>query len=81
MKNTKVIVANWEWDEDEVHYDIDWPRIHREYGADRIKWITDQDHVNCQLLLEQEPESNKVSLVIEFYNPETLVEYRLRWAK
>lgn len=81
MKSSKIVIATWEWDPEEVQYDVDWPRIHREYGPERIGWITEQDHTNCQLLIEHEPSENKVILLVEFYNPETLAEYMLKWAK
>ena len=80
MKNTKVTLYQWALDQyPEEYFDIDWPAVHKECGADQIAWINRQNDQDCQLSLEFFKGGKR--LIIEFFKPEVETTYHLMWAK
>ena len=78
MKNKKVELLKWLPQEGE-YIVIDWPKVHKTIGLDQTKWLLDQPHSVCQLVLEQT--DMYCRLVAEFYDEQTLTIYHLMWAK
>lgn len=85
MKSEKVLLCRWRCEgwEEELNNDIPWPLIHEKTGNEIIRWINNQDHVNCQLILEKNTSfaMNTNSLFVEFYNPKLRTEFAIRFAK
>jgi|GEM_PF-5939650 len=78
MKNKKVSLLSWIPEENET-IAIDWPKVHKTLGLDHTKWLLEQPHNVCQLILEQN--DLYCRLVAEFYDEQTLAMYHLMWAK
>jgi len=86
MKTSKVTLTEWIYpSEIEDTIDIDWPRVQREVGEDCLRWLMEQPHEHCQLVLEKSEHGHTMQsmrrLVAEFYNEKTAVSYHLMWAK
>jgi hypothetical protein len=79
MKNKAVELYRWLPGEGE-HIEIDWPKVHKTIGLEQTRWLLDQQRGNCQLMLEQR-DDHWCKLIVEFYNEQTLLNYRLKWAK
>ena len=77
MKSKKVELYKWLPQESEV-IQIDWPKVHKTIGLDHTKWLLDQEHDKCQLILERT--DMYCRLVAEFYDEYTLATYYLKWA-
>ena len=78
MKNKKVSLLKWLPEENET-IEIDWPKVHKTLGLDHTKWLLDQPHNVCQLVLERNDMFCR--LVAEFYDEQALTMYHLMWAK
>lgn len=78
MKNKKVELLKWLPQEGE-YIAIDWPKVHKTLGLDHTKWLLEQPHNVCQLVLERNDMFCR--LVAEFYDEQTLTIYHLMWAK
>lgn len=86
MKSTKITLSEWTYPKEvEDTIDIDWPRVQREIGEDCLRWLMDQPHDCCQLVLEKSEHhaslQSKRRLVAEFYDEKTAVSYHMMWAK
>ncbi len=60
---------------------IDWPSVHRQVGADHIKWLKSQDIAECQLIVEHRPNDMYKYLIAEIYTDKLATLYSLMWAK
>lgn len=60
---------------------IDWPSVHKQAGIDHIQWITNQDPLKCQMVLEQRPDDSYVYVIAEIYSDKLATLYGLLWAK
>lgn len=78
MKTSKIQLIKWLPQEGE-NIEIDWPKVHKTIGLDHTKWLLDQSHSDCQLMLEHN--DRYCQLTAEFYNQHTLSTYHLMWAK
>ena len=78
MKNKKVSLLKWIPEENET-IEIDWPKVHKTLGLDHTKWLLEQPHNVCQLVLERNDMFCR--LVAEFYDEQALTMYHLMWAK
>ena len=78
MKTSKVELLKWLPSEGE-NIEIDWPKVHKTIGVDHTKWLLDQPHNACQLILERN--DMYCRLVAEFYDEKLLTTYHLMWAK
>jgi hypothetical protein len=78
MKNKKVSLLKWIPEENET-IEIDWPKVHKTLGLDHTKWLLEQPHSVCQLVLERNDMFCR--LVAEFYDEQALTMYHLMWAK
>ena len=78
MKNKKVSLLKWLPEENET-IEIDWPKVHKTLGLDHTKWLLEQPHNVCQLVLERNDMFCR--LVAEFYDEQALTMYHLMWAK
>lgn len=80
MKSERVRLADWEVLDDTGNLDIDWPKVHKLAGVDKIEWIMDKTRDQCQMVIERAGDK-KYSIFVEFYSDSILVEYYLKWAK
>ena len=78
MKNKKISLLKWIPEENET-IEIDWPKVHKTLGLDHTKWLLEQPHNVCQLVLERNDMFCR--LVAEFYDEQALTMYHLMWAK
>jgi len=78
MKTSKVELLKWLPEEDEI-IEVDWPKVHRTIGLEHTKWLLNQDHTECQVVLERN--DMYCRLTAEFYNERILATYYLMWAK
>lgn len=79
MKTKRITLSTWEEYYESENIDVDWPKIQREIGQDHLEWLLSRPHEQAQLLVER---SNKgYTLIAEFYDERTIVDYHLRWAK
>lgn len=81
MKSKRIVLLEWEYTTDESanYLDIDWPALQNKIGRTQTKWLLTQSKERCQLVLDRLGDNLK--LVAEFYDPETLVEYHLKFDK
>jgi hypothetical protein len=81
MKSKRIVLLEWEYTTDESanYLDIDWPALQKKIGKTQTKWLLSQSKNKCQLILDRLGDNLK--LVAEFYDPETLVEYHLKFDK
>jgi hypothetical protein len=79
MKTERISLFAWDEQHDTAYIEIDWPRVHKAIGTDRVQWILGQPRTDCQLVVERV--NNQCGLVVEFYNQQSLVMYLLMWAK
>ena len=77
MKSKKIELLSWTQSPDFNDTDIDWPKLHKMIGLDRTKWILEQDYSDCQMVLERK--QSEMTVVAEFFNERTELEYHLRW--
>jgi len=78
MTSTSIL---YQWpisDGPEEFIDIDWPKVHKEVGADCISWIQQQGSDKCDLYLEFIPGARR--LVVEFYDNSIQKQYHLMWS-
>ncbi len=71
----------YQWPEDirpNKYLDIDWPAVHKEVGADCIKWIQAQGEDKCCLHLELFQDGSR--LIVEFLNQKTKRTFHLMWS-
>jgi hypothetical protein len=78
MKNNRVALLKWLPEQGET-IEIDWPKVHKTLGLDHTKWLLEQPHNVCQLILERNDMFCR--LVAEFYDDQALAIYHLMWAK
>jgi hypothetical protein len=78
MKNNRVELLKWQPEPSE-YIEISWPKVHKTLGLDHTKWLLEQPHNVCQLVLERNDMFCR--LVAEFYDEQTLTIYHLMWAK
>ncbi len=78
MKTNRIELLKWMPAEGE-NIEIDWPKVHKTLGLDQTKWLLNQPHNVCQLVLERN--STFCRLVAEFYDDAALITYHLMWAK
>jgi hypothetical protein len=78
MKNNRVELLKWQLEPSE-YIEISWPKVHKTLGLDHTKWLLEQPHNVCQLVLERNDMFCR--LVAEFYDEQTLTIYHLMWAK
>lgn len=83
MKNDRVFLCEWMGDVTDGYNDIPWPMVHEWVGHDTIRWLNQQRHLDCQLMLEKSTDSFKgfMKLYAEFYNPAIRTEFAIRFAK
>jgi hypothetical protein len=60
---------------------IDWPSIHRQASIDHIQWITNQDPIECQMMLERRINDSHIHVMVEIYSEKLATLYGLMWAK
>ena len=60
---------------------IDWPSIHRQASIDHIQWITNQDPIECQMMLERRINDPHIHVMVEIYSEKLATLYGLMWAK
>ena len=71
----------YQWPADDrpnKYLDIDWPKVHKEVGADCIKWIQKQGESKCCLHLELFGEGSR--LIVEFFDQKTKRTFHLMWS-
>ena len=78
MKNNRVELLKWAPENNE-YIEISWPKVHKTLGLDQTKWLLNQPHNVCQLVLERN--TMFCRLVAEFYDEQALTIYHLMWAK
>jgi hypothetical protein len=78
MKNNRVELLKWQPENNE-YLEISWPKVHKTLGLDQTKWLLEQPHNVCQLVLEKNDMFCR--LVAEFYDEQALTIYHLMWAK
>ena len=78
MKNNRVELLKWQPENNE-YIEISWPKVHKTLGLDQTKWLLNQPHNVCQLVLERN--TMFCRLVAEFYDEQALTIYHLMWAK
>ena len=78
MKNKVVELLKWS-SENTEYIEISWPEVHKTLGLDQTKWLLNQPHTVCQLVLERN--NTFCRLVAEFYDDAALINYHLMWAK
>lgn len=78
MRTSNIDLLSWVPSSDEV-IEIDWPKVHKTIGVDHTNWLLKQPRSHCQLVLERTDDVCR--LIAEFYNSNSLIEYRLLWAK
>jgi hypothetical protein len=81
MKSIKKVPL-YEFHEDPIPenvLDIDWPKVHKTVGVDKIDWVHNQRLKDCQLVLEFDRYGTK-RLVVEFYNTAIVKKYFLMWS-
>jgi hypothetical protein len=78
MKTSKVELLKWLPEEGE-NIEINWPKVHRTIGTEQTKWLLNQDHTECQMVLERN--DMYCRLIAEFYDKHALATYYLMWAK
>ena len=76
MKTSRIKLFAWESDDDRI--DLDWPRIQREIGKDRLEWLLKQELQQCLLVVDKS--GNKFRLMAEFYDEQCLTIYHLMWS-
>jgi hypothetical protein len=83
MKSDRVLLAEWLGDTTDGYTDIPWPLIHDRAGDEIVRWLNQQDHTLCQMILEKDSEMNAGMhrLYAEFYQPALRTEFALRFAK
>lgn len=82
MKNNKLKLAEWLGDYTDGYVDIPWPLVHEQAGSEEIRWLNQQDPVDCQMILHKNPKDQaQQSLWAEFYKEQKLTEYCIRFAK
>ena len=83
MKNDRVFLCEWLGDPTDGYNDIPWPMVHEWAGHETIRWINQQAHTDCQLIMEKGTGANHgfIRLCAEFYNPNLRTEFALRFAK
>ena len=81
MKNDRVFLCEWLGDHTDGYNDIPWPMVHEWAGQEMIRWINQQKHTDCQLIMEKGTDHGFVRLCAEFYNPNLRTEFALRFAK
>ena len=77
MKTSKVELLRWLPEEGE-NIEINWPKVHRSIGTDQTRWLLDQDHTQCQMVLERR--DMYCRLIAEFDDERTFLTYALMWA-
>ena len=79
MKTNRIPLYKWTNPRGVDMIDVPWPKVHGAAGNDSISWLLKQPQEHCQLVVDKFNE--QLTLVAEFYNEGTLINYHLHWAK
>lgn len=81
MRSDRIKLAEWIGDVTDSYVDIPWPLVHKQAGSEIISWLTKQDHIQCQMILDKKKDSAIQSLWAEFYDANLRAECDLKFGK
>jgi len=81
--NDLVAISGWHFRDPDENLYIDWPRLVRELGQQKVDWLIHQGDAGRLTLHIEIPEDDSgppvQRLSAEFHDPEAQVEYALRF--
>ena len=83
METNRVFLCEWLGNHTDGYDDIPWSMVHECAGYDVIRWLKQQDHDDCRLILERGTYFSYgfIKLYAEFYTSALRTEFALRFAK